>query len=289
VITSDVLGALRRRWYLLVLGILGSLGLILVTLSWVPVTYQAKAMIVLLPPRSLDNTGGNPYLALGGLDSVAGVLSRSMATESVTDEVHEVAPGAEFTVAPDATTSGPVLLVTAEADSPGAALAAANKIVDVAPRQMMAIQRSSGVRSDSFITTSVVTQDARALPQHKAQIRALLAIGLGSLAATVLGVAWIDGIMLRRRERTRLRVVDGPDEDQAPDTSRPSSTDDRRRGGGRNGRGDPPSSSDVTDRQRDARPRARTGRGGKRDRGVARTLNRDTLPTGLGVTKGTPG
>jgi hypothetical protein len=257
VITSDVLGALRRRWYLLALGILGTLGLMFGVLSFVPVTYQAKAMIVLLPPRNLDSTGGNPYLALGGLDSVAGVLSRSMTTETVAQEVQTVAPGAEFTAEPDATTSGPVLLVTAEAESPEAALAATEKLVEIAPRQMETLQRSSGVGASSFITTSLVTQDATATPQHKAQIRALIAIGIGSIAATVLGVAMIDGLLLRRRERRRLRVVEEHDDDHEP---RSPTTDD--------GRG-----------------RSTTTKVVKRGRGVARTFDPGTPPTHLGVTE----
>jgi uncharacterized membrane protein YgcG len=301
VITSDVLGALRRRWYLLLLGAIGSLGLVMATLSLVPVTYQAKAMIVLLPPHNLTNTGGNPYLALGGLDSVSGVLSRSMSTEVIAEDVQKVAPGAEFTVEPDATTSGPVLLVTAEADSPAAALAATRKLVDVAPRQMALLQRTSGVDADSFITTSVVTRDARAMPQHKAQIRAVLAIGAASLAATVLGVAWIDGMLLLRRERRRLRIVDEADDDQ-PLGAPLATADERRRGRGRgkNGRGGPSGGSsggsnggssggsDQTDRPRDVRTRGRSRRVDKSGRGVARE-HRRTRPPNLGMAEGTPG
>ena len=283
-ITSDVLGALRRRWYLLLLGIVGTLGLMIAVISLVPVTYQAKAMIVLLPPRNLDNTGGNPYLALGGLDSVAGVLSRSMTTEIVADEVQKIAPGAEFTVEPDASTSGPVLLVTAEAESPAAALAATEKLVEVTPRQMVALQRSSGVGANSFITTSLVTQDATALPQHKAQIRALIAVGIGALAATVLGVAMIDGMLLRRRERRRLRVVDETDDDEEPRAP----TDDETRHGGKSGRGGPGAGAESTGQLREGRARDKSTRFGEGGRGVARAVDRGT-PTRLSVTKGTSG
>ena len=279
-ITSDVLGALRRRWYLVLVGLLGTVGLMFAAHSVVPVTYQAKAMIVLLPPRNLDNTGGNPYLALGGLDSVAGVLSRSMTTEAIAEEVATVAPDATFTVEPDATTSGPVLLVTAEADSPAAALAATQKLIDVAPRQMETLQRASGVGANSFITTNLVTQDAVALPQHKAQIRALIAVGIAGITATVLGVAMIDGFLLRRRERRRLRVVDESYDDEEPPSS---ASDDDRRGGGRNGRsGSSGGGANVTEGhgRRTGHKPSKVAKGG---RGVARTADRGTPPTRLGM------
>jgi uncharacterized membrane protein YgcG len=145
-----------------------------------------------------------------------------------------------------------------------------------------------------------VTRDARAMPQHKAQIRAVLAIGAASLAATVLGVAWIDGMLLLRRERRRLRIVDEADDDQPLGTPLASTADERRRRRGKNGRGGPSGGSsggsnggstggsDQTDRPRDVRTRGRSRRVDKGGRGVAR-VHRRPRPPNLGMAEGTPG
>lgn len=206
-IMSDVVGALVRRWYLLLAGLLVAVGLLRAVMPMVPVTYEAKAVIVLLPPRTLENIGGNPYLALGGLDSVVGVLSRAMTTDAAVQQVRTIDDDASYTVEPDVTTSGPVLLITSEARTPEAALEVAGAVADLAPTQLAGLQRSSEVEPTSFITTSLVTRDTAATEQRKSQLRAMIAVGVGALGGIFMGITLIDGLLLRRRESKRLRVV----------------------------------------------------------------------------------
>jgi len=214
---TDVLSALIRRWYLTLAGLVATVGLIFLIPVVVPVTYEAKALMVLLPPRNLENTGGNPYLALGGLDSVVGVVSRSLVTQDSVAKVHAVSPGVTYDVGPDDTISGPVMMVVVAADTERGAIDAVDSIVKLAPTKVAQLQRTSSVQKSSYITVDLVTQDTEATALRKSQIRAIVAGVVGGLGATVVMVAWLDGVLRRRKER-RGSAPGGP-RPNAHDTS----------------------------------------------------------------------
>ena len=117
---SDLRGPLVRRWYIVLLGLLATAGLGMAAATAFPATYAAKANVVFLPPKSAVGDTGNPYLALGGLDTAASVVAHAM-SDSAT--VHALAESgvSGFTIEPDLAAGGPVLLVTADGATPRAA------------------------------------------------------------------------------------------------------------------------------------------------------------------------
>jgi hypothetical protein len=200
---SDIRGAIARRWYLALLGILGTIGLCFAATTAVPVTYQAKALVVLLPPRTLININGNPFLALGGLDSAAGVLSRSMTSQQTTESLEGLSPTSHYAVDPDPSTSGPVLAVLVDGKDPSGALQTLNTVLAAIPTRLALLQRQNGAPANSLITASVVTRDTTPAVVSKAQIRALLVAAAGGLTGTLFITALIDTGLTRRSSRNR--------------------------------------------------------------------------------------
>src|SRR5664279_1406269 len=105
---------LRRRWYLTIVGLMATAALCAVTLSLYPATYQAEANIVLLPPTTTVEKGGNPYLQLGDLSQAVGVVIRALNSQSAVEQTAAAAPTGTYEVAPDYTTSGPIFVITAQ-------------------------------------------------------------------------------------------------------------------------------------------------------------------------------
>src|SRR4051794_37893696 len=104
-------GLLIRRWRAFSAGALATVVLSLSAFWVVPASYEAKALVVLLPPVSVVGTGGNPYLELGGLTTASRVLALAMNTKEMADSLSKTSASGTFTIEQDVTTSGPVLSI----------------------------------------------------------------------------------------------------------------------------------------------------------------------------------
>lgn len=197
--SSNLLSALRRRWYVVVAGILLTCAGAVAVSQFVPPTYTASANILFLPPQSTQQTGGNPYLALDGLSPAAAAVGLAMSDDATTRALKQAGATGSFTVIPDTTTSGPVLLVSTTDTTAQGAVATLRLVAKEIPRTLSRLQAQTGAPRRSFITSATVADKTTATTQHKGQIRALLVVTAGGIALTLILASLIDGIILARR------------------------------------------------------------------------------------------
>lgn len=191
---------LRRRWYAVVAGVVLTVGLCFATMALLPLRYQATAECVLLPPENSLEKGDNPYLALGGLSTVADILTRSMTDATTTANLKAEGVTDPFTVTIDPTTAAPVIVIQIESATSDTAVNSMRAIVAQLPQSLDQVQRSAGVPTNSLIRSNVITQDSEGTPQSKSQVRALLVVGVGGLVGTWLATATLDSLIMRRRK-----------------------------------------------------------------------------------------
>lgn len=208
---AELLRAVGRRWYVLIFGLLAIAALVFLTLRFVPVTYDAKSSLLFLPPKSAVEKGGNPFLDLGGLDLVAGVLGKSV-TDS--ESIRRIVPSgskAEYTVEKDASVSGSVLEVAASGTSSQAAFATLNAVQALATERLDQLQDAAGAPANSHVRLMVITNNTVAEPNFASLARALIVVGAGGLSLTLLLAISIDSAARRRRskraERERQRAL----------------------------------------------------------------------------------
>jgi hypothetical protein len=214
----DVRAGLRRRWYLAVVGVLLTLAAGAAVFSAVPPTYEAKASVVLVPPSGSVPEGSNPYLYMGGLATTVDVLSRSLSDEQTRHTVLNGDGSLDYTAAPDTTSAGPILLVTASGPTPETSMATLKRVVETVPTSLGQIQSSLGIAPRAAITSMTLTQDDKPTPVQKTRIRATLAVVAVFAAMSLLLIALIDGLLLRRRARERRRYAEShPLDAESPD------------------------------------------------------------------------
>jgi len=201
-VVSDLWGAVGRRWYVVLFGLLATAAMTFGVSKVVPVTYEEKALVVLLPPATQKDLGGNPFLGLNGLDSLAAVLGRSMSSDALAADVKAVSPDATFTVGPDSTTSGPVILAAVEDRSPVGATAALDRILAEVPIRLKALQLENGAPANTLVSQTLVSRDAEPKAQNKDLVRALIVVAGAGLAASIAAAALVDRL-LRGRRRPR--------------------------------------------------------------------------------------
>lgn len=212
---AELLRAVGRRWYVLILGLLLVAGSVVLTLRYVPLTYDARTSILLLPPNSSTEEDWNPFLDLGGLDLVAGVLGKSL-TDS--DSVQSIVPPgstAEYTVQLDASVSGSVLEIAASGVDPESTFSTLDAVVDLATTRLDDLQASAGAPQSTHVQLMVITNNTVAQPNAGTLLRTLIVVIGGGLAATLLLTVAIDSAIRRRRpqrgkRRTKRAAEESP-------------------------------------------------------------------------------
>jgi len=218
---------LSRRWYIVLVGLSLTAMLCVAVTAVVPPKYQVTSSVLFLPPHS-DTVaqGGNPFLALGGLETIAGVVARTVSDSAVQAKVKAAGGTGEYTVEPDAKAGGPVLLVTVEDRTPARALRTLAVVLKQLPRTLSTLQTTAGVAEPSLITSKEITRDSTAKTVLKPLVRAMIAAMAFGLGVTVLGAALFDGLARRRARRrgaTRLGRESGGIAPRAGEQRRPPS------------------------------------------------------------------
>jgi hypothetical protein len=228
----DVMRALGRRWYVLVVGLVMTAGLAYGAYVISPPEYTARGLILLLPSEVAVGEAGNPFLVLGGLEQPAGIVVAYFASASAQAEVEDHSPTAQFLVAIDDSTRGPVIAVNVTDSSEEAALSTLDFLMDRIPEELERLQTEVAAPADAVITSMPLTADTVAEVDRSGMIRLVIAaIAVGMLLTGIVAFT-LDGVLLRRAQRRtpsvakrkatarapgRVRSGDPHDDDDADD------------------------------------------------------------------------
>ena len=211
---SDVLAMLRRRWYVVVVGLLLIAGGAGLTYLQTPKSYQATGqLLLLLPPQAGGSTPINPYLNLdSGLNTAAALVASTMNTPEMQRSVAAAGHLAQYTIAlnPD---TGPLLVITTEAAEPQQAIATRDEVITRLQSELERIQTEENAPVRQFIhtRTNATFDEAEVLTGDRT--RAVAAVGAAGLLALFLVVAGWDRLAARRRARksdpTRAERIPG--------------------------------------------------------------------------------
>ena len=201
---KNLLHSMRRRWYIMLGGILIAGALCGLAYSNISPTYQRSASVLLIPGSTSIPAGGNPYLYLGGLAQASDVLVRALSADEVLTPILGPEPAVEVTIARDTTTSGPIVVISVSGTDDAQVAAVFTEVLGVVPTTFDNLQASAGVADDAKVTTLPLTVDTTSTLSQKSRLQAIGVVGVGTLAATLLLTGFIDGLLLApRRPRGR--------------------------------------------------------------------------------------
>jgi hypothetical protein len=199
----------RRRWILVLVGLLVSAGLAAGAWALARPTYQITAAVLLLPPASTVPEEGNPLLQLGGLDLTVDLLGRSLSDQAITKQIEDLSPDAEFEVGPDPSSSGPILRIQVRDKSEAMAAEIRDLLVGMAPEKLKDIQDGVGVTTKNRVTTSLLVADQVADPVGRDKLVAAVVAGAAGLVVWAVLIVLVDSALLRRAAR-RAALADLP-------------------------------------------------------------------------------
>jgi hypothetical protein len=201
--------AIRRRWYVVLVGLVatGMLGYAAYAVS--PPEYKARGLVVLLPSASTVGLGGNPFLGLGNLELPAQVLVAYYSSASAQEDAAKVAPQAKIAVSMEDSTRGPVIAIDVQAPTAKAALDSLDYVSDSIPGTLDRLQREVGAPRSTDVRSLPLTLDGSAVPDRKSATRLAILAGLLGLSGTAFLAFAIDGLLMRRSELRRASAPGG--------------------------------------------------------------------------------
>lgn len=203
---GDALRVLRRRWYILLAGLVIIGGMVGLVIKNVATEYQASGQLLLVLP--LNQEGGevptNPFLNLpSGLTTAATLVATTVSSTDVRNELRAAGLTSEYSVAVNPGT-GPLLIIQAADTDPAEAVATRNGVMNRLDSELARLQGDIAVPESQVIHARAnnVSANADALPGSK--IRALAAVGAVGLTVT-LAITFLTDRLLRSLSRRRVR------------------------------------------------------------------------------------
>jgi capsular polysaccharide biosynthesis protein len=201
---KDFFHVLRRRWLLLLVGFLLTVGLSGAAYVLFKPTYEITGTVLLLPPPSSStDVSANPYLRLGGLRQAVDLVGVALSDQQTQLELKAISKDVEFSVQADVRTSSPLLVIDVKDSTPEAALRIRDLLVARAPLRLEEMQQALGVNPKDRVTTTVVTLDIQAEEVGKNRLRAAVVAACVGLGLTLVTATLWDARRLRHPRRRR--------------------------------------------------------------------------------------
>lgn len=217
----DVMRALARRWYVLIVGLIMTAGLAYGAYAATPPEYTARGLVLLLPSEIAVGEAGNPFLALGGLEQPAGIVVAYFASASAQAEVEAESPTAQYLVAIDDSTRGPVISVNVTDETAEGALATLSFLMERIPAQLERLQRDVDAPDEAIITSMPLTVDQEAKVDRSGTVRMVIAATAVGLLVTGAVAFALDGVLLRRRQRRTAQSAEAEASESPGDPEEP--------------------------------------------------------------------
>ena len=200
---TAVAAALLRRWYVVLVGLVMTAGLVYVANDAVPPTYSAKGSVLLLPPGASLEDGSNPLLQLGGLEQPAALVVAYLAGDEARQVFAKDFPNTTYDIVLDPLSRGPLVLITVEDPSEDDVMGALNSVLDTLPEALSMLQDQVDAPADSRVTSMPLSVDIEPTTERGDSLRALIAAAGFALVLTLVGAVAFDALATRRRDRRR--------------------------------------------------------------------------------------
>ena len=222
----DVIKALGRRWYVVLIGALLTASMMYGGYVASPPDYTARALILMLPSESAVAEGGNPLLLMDGLEQPASIVVAYFASASAKDEIAAFSPTAEFTMALDSSTRGPVIAIDVTNTTRENTLDVLNHLVDQVPVELTRLQEEVQATPASIIGSMPLVVDQKAAENRSGTIRLLIAALAVGLVITGVAAYGVDSVVTRRRLAREGESADLPTGRRARRRRRSASVED---------------------------------------------------------------
>ncbi|SNX56415.1 capsular polysaccharide biosynthesis protein [Streptomyces sp. TLI_55] len=217
---AEIFRVMRRRWYVLLPGLLVTAALVFGVTQVVHVTYQSQSTVVLLNSEKATRAyDGNPFLSTQtSLTGMADSLARNLNSDDSLRELKSRGAKGTFEAKLADNAQGPLLWLTVTGTDQASVLSSDKILTAYAKERLDQFQQDQSVDSKAMIRMTTIVAPQTPVAQTKTRLEYMIMAGGAGLVLSLVAVFYVEA-------RRRQRRPDAPEEAETPD--RDAGTTDR--------------------------------------------------------------
>ncbi|MGP2439526.1 chain length determinant protein [Streptomyces sp. JW3] len=206
---AEIFRVMRRRWYVLLPGLLLTAALLAAVAVLVPVSYQSQSTVVLLnSQKATDDYDGNPFLSTQtSLTGMADSLARSLNSDDSLRELKSRGATGTFEAKLADNAQGPLLWLTVTGTDADAVLASDKILATYAGERLKQFQEQQSVDPKAMIRMTTIVPPQQPVAQTRTRLQYLIMAGGLGLVLTLVAAFYVEA---RTRPRTSAPHTSAP-------------------------------------------------------------------------------
>jgi hypothetical protein len=191
---AEIYRVLRRRWYVLLPGLLLTAALTVGVYVLVPTKYQSQATVELLNSQKATVAfDGNPFLSTqASLTGMADSLARSLESDAVAADLKSQGMTSTYQAKIADNAMGPLVWLTVTGTNQKHVLSDDQLLVDYAGQRLKQFQADQSVAPDAMIRTTVIVPPQQPTAQTKTKLEYLAIAALLGLVLSLVASFFVD-------------------------------------------------------------------------------------------------
>lgn len=221
---AEIFRVMRRRWYVLLPGLLLTACLTVAVALVVPVTYQSQSTVVLLNSQKATVAyDGNPFLSTQtSLTGMADSLARNLNSDISLRELKSRGAKGTFEAKLADNAQGPLMWLTVTGTDKAAVLASDRILTAYAKERLNQFQRQQSVAPKAMIRMTTIVPPQNPVAQTKTRLEYLIMAGGLGLVVSLVATFYVEA---RRRSRTAVAQPDGTAGPDGSETAGPAGSE----------------------------------------------------------------
>ncbi|MFE5400204.1 Wzz/FepE/Etk N-terminal domain-containing protein [Streptomyces sp. NPDC056580] len=207
---AEIFRVMRRRWYVLLPGLLLTAGLAVAVALVVPVTYQSQSTVALLNSQKATVAyDGNPFLSTQtSLTGMADSLARNLNSDGSVRELKSRGATGTFAAKIADNAQGPLMWLTVTGTDKAAVLESDRVLTAFAKERLDQFQRQQSVAPKAMIRMTTIVPPQNPVAQTKTRLEYLVMAGALGLVLSMGAAFYVEA-----RKRS---PKPGPEHEAAP-------------------------------------------------------------------------
>jgi capsular polysaccharide biosynthesis protein len=212
---AEIFRVMRRRWYVLLPGLLLAAGLTVGVVLAVPVTYQSQSTVVLLNSQKATVAyDGNPFLSTQtSLTGMADSLARNLNSDVSIRELKSRGATGTFEAKLADNAQGPLMWLTVTGTEKSEVLASDRILTAYAKERLTQFQQQQSVAPKAMIRMTTIVAPQNPVAQTKTRLEYMVMAGGLGLVLTLVTIFYVEA---RKRSRGPGSEI-GPESEPEPE------------------------------------------------------------------------
>lgn len=201
---AEIFRVMRRRWYVLLPGLLLTAALTVAVAFLVPVSYQSQSTVVLLNSQKATVAyDGNPFLSTQtSLTGMADSLARNLNSDGSLRELKARGASGTFEAKLADNAQGPLMWLTVTGTDKARVLASDRILTAYAEERLEQFQKQQAVAPKAMIRMTTIVPPQDPVAQTKTRLEYMVMAGGLGFVLSLVAVFWVEA---RRRPRPSKR------------------------------------------------------------------------------------